>query len=67
MSATCFKCGAEAYARWRVCADDEERWVCLFHDIELNRIGLTWAYGRRRASEMMMRYVAKVLGVGGHG
>ena len=59
----CFKCDGPGYAKWRVCADGAPRWVCLDHDIELNRLALTWAYGRRRAGAMMARYLARIFGV----
>ncbi len=61
--AKCFKCGDPGYVKWRICADESDRWVCLHHDIELNRIGLRWAYPRAKAERLQVAYVAKVLGV----
>jgi hypothetical protein len=42
----CFKCGAPAYAQWKICSIDRWRWVCKRHDVELNRLGLQWAHPR---------------------
>lgn len=43
----CFKCGRkQVYAKWKICSIDEWRAVCKRCDVELNRLGLQWAYPR---------------------
>jgi hypothetical protein len=52
----CVKCGKPSKYQWQVCVDGSWRGVCEKHDRELNRIGLVWAFGRKKADEMMRGY-----------
>lgn len=43
----CFKHkGRKAFDEWRICADGPWRGICKECDVELNRIGLKWAFPR---------------------
>jgi hypothetical protein len=54
-------CRRKGYAQWNVCADrGEYRALCYIHDIELNRLALTWV-GDRQVERKMARYSADVI------
>lgn len=37
----CFRCGKQAHTQWQICADKNQyRPICLFCDIDLNRMVL---------------------------
>jgi hypothetical protein len=56
---SCFKCGKPSYAKWRICSDGKWHGICAEHDIELNAIGMRWAFGDTREADIAS-YAEKV-------
>lgn len=55
------RCGLRGYATWQVCADGRQfRALCWIHDIELNRLALTFV-GDPERERKMAKYSAKVI------
>ena len=55
----CVKCGAPSVHQWRICSTNGWSAVCRQHDIEINRMVATWAFGEDAAEMLMQRYEAR--------
>lgn len=55
----CVKCGAPSAHQWRICSTGGWSAVCRAHDIEINRMVATWAFGAREAGRLIRRYEAQ--------
>ena len=55
----CVKCGAPSAYQWRICSTDGWSAVCRTHDIEINRMVATWAFGADAAEVLIQRYEAR--------
>ena len=59
--AKCCKCGAQGFSTWQACADDQiYRVLCKRHDIELNRLSVTFALGKEAAKPKIEAYRKKM-------